>query len=265
MRKRNSCLVTSLATMALSFSSAQEAPSADFGVSMSHYHVLTKDVEAQKRFWLALGGTPTTLGKQEMIRFPNVYIVLMQGSPADGTIGSLVDHIGFKVRNLKDFVTKCQEQGAPMLPPSSPTQAYCLAPDGVKVELSEDPSLTTPIANQHIHYFTSAVPEMQAWYANMFGARPGMRLKFEAADLPGVNLTFAEAPKALACTRGRALDHIGFEVKNLERFCKRLENEGVHFDRPYRKVPETSLAVAFLTGAWGSYIELTEGLAPGSN
>ena len=43
------------------------------------------------------------------------------------------------------------------------------------------------------------------------------------ADLPGVNLTFSATPKPVAGTKGRILDHIGFEVKDLERFCKKLE------------------------------------------
>jgi catechol 2,3-dioxygenase-like lactoylglutathione lyase family enzyme len=60
--------------------------------------------------------------------------------------------------------------------------------------------------------------------------------------------------------KGRAMDHIGFEVKNLEAFCKKLEAQGIKFDSPYRKIPERGIAVAFLTDPDGAYIELTEGL-----
>jgi hypothetical protein len=31
---------------------------------------------------------------------------------------------------------------------------------------------------------------------------------------------------------------------------------------PVRQVPNTNLKIAFLTDPWGTYIELTEGLAP---
>jgi catechol 2,3-dioxygenase-like lactoylglutathione lyase family enzyme len=94
----------------------------------------------------------------------------------------------------------------------------------------------------------------------MFGAKPGKRGPFEAADLPGVNLTFSLAPGPVAPTKGRALDHIGFEVKDLEAFCKKLEAAGVKFDVTYRKIPALGLSLAFLTDPWGTYIELTEGL-----
>lgn len=117
-----------------------------------------------------------------------------------------------------------------------------------------------PIVNHHIHWFDTAVLDTQAWYARMFGAKPGKRLKFEAADLPGVNLTFSPSERPTAPTRGRALDHIGFEIKGLEGFVKRLEAKGVKFDVPYRKLPELGISIAFFTDPWGAYVELTEGL-----
>ena len=49
---------------------------------------------------------------------------------------------------------------------------------------------------------------------------------------------FRKADAAPAGTRGRGLDHIGFEVKNLEDFCKKLEAAGQKFDRPVRAPPE---------------------------
>ena len=56
------------------------------------------------------------------------------------------------------------------------------------------------------------------------------------------------------------MDHIGFEVRNLEAFCAKLEAAGVKLDVPYRKVASLGIGLAFLTDPWGTYIELTEGL-----
>jgi hypothetical protein len=56
------------------------------------------------------------------------------------------------------------------------------------------------------------------------------------------------------------LDHIGFEVKNLEAFCKKLEAKGVKFDEPYSKKRHKSFASAEFTDPWRVSIELTEGL-----
>ncbi len=64
-----------------------------------------------------------------------------------------------------------------------------------------------------------------------------------------------------APTKGRSLDHIGFEVRNLESFCKQLSAEGVQFEMPYRDIPAIGLKIAFLTDPEGTRIELTEGLS----
>jgi catechol 2,3-dioxygenase-like lactoylglutathione lyase family enzyme len=128
------------------------------------------------------------------------------------------------------------------------------------VELVENKAATSPAAMHHIHFATQQVDDMKAWYVKVFGAKPGMRGSFQAADLPGVNLTYSPSPDAVAGTQGRSLDHIGFEVKNLEAFCKTLEAMGIKLERPYTQVAALGIAIAFIRDPWGTYIELTEGL-----
>jgi hypothetical protein len=84
----------------------------------------------------------------------------------------------------------------------------------------------------------------------------------EADDLPGVNLSFSPGTMPPLPTKGRSLDHIGFEVKDLKTFVAGLEAKGIHIEAPIRQIPNTKLSIAFLTDPWGTYIELTEGLAP---
>ena len=62
-------------------------------------------------------------------------------------------------------------------------------------------------------------------------------------------------------TKGRAIDHIGFEEKNLEAFVKKLQADGVTIDAPYRDLPNIGLKIAFILDPIGTRIELTEGLA----
>jgi len=97
---------------------------------------------------------------------------------------------------------------------------------------------------------------MRAWYVKTFGASPGQRAcvdcvskprMIDTGDLPGVNLSFSQGDKPLAPTKGRSLDHIGFEVKNLEQFVKKIEAEGIKLDVPLRQVPNSNVKVAFLT------------------
>ena len=83
--------------------------------------------------------------------------------------------------------------------------------------------------------------------------------QFISSGLPGVVLNFSKATQVVG-TKGRAVDHIGFEVRNLEAFTKRLAEMGIALDVPYRSVPALGISIAFITDPWGTSIELTEGL-----
>jgi catechol 2,3-dioxygenase-like lactoylglutathione lyase family enzyme len=246
---------------AVSAPSQLVAPNAA-GVSMGHIHLTVRDIDANKSFFLLLGGTPVANGPLQLIEFPGAYVMLRKGEPSGGSVGSTVNHFGFQVKNMKDWLPKWQAAGLKMEPVRRPTQVYLLTPDALRVEVLEEPSLSTAIAFHHIHFATQDIPGMQAWYAKTFGAVPGKRAQFETADLPGVDLSFSSSDAAPVATKGRVLDHIGFEVRNLPAFLTKLEAAGTKIDRPYMKIPNSSAAVAFFTDPWGTYIELTEGLAP---
>ncbi|MFN7993037.1 MAG: VOC family protein [Bryobacteraceae bacterium] len=251
--------VTLLAFLVLSAWAQLPAPN-NSGVSMGHLHFVVRDPEAHRAFWTTLGGTPMKLGQMDMFKFPDVLVLTKKGEPSGGTEGSVIGHIGFKVKDLQGSLEKWRAAGLKTLPGASSHQAFVIAPDEIRIEMTEDPTLTVPIANHHIHFYTASVEDTKAWYVKLFGAKPGKRGPFEAADLPGVNLTFSQAQSAAVPTQGRALDHIGFEVKDLESFCKKLQADGIKFDVPYRRIPALGISIAFLTDPWGTYVELTEGL-----
>lgn len=225
---------------------------------MGHLHFKTANADLHRKLWVdVLGGTASKLGTRDVATLPGVIVLWEKGEPAGGTNGSIIGHLGFKVRDLKDLLTQARANGITV---ENEKPAFLSGPDGVRIELIEDPALSSIAANHHIHFYNGAVDDTKAWYVKMFGARAGKRGNFEAADLPGVNLTFSKADQPVAPTKGRALDHIGFEVTGLEAFVKKLEAGGVKFDVPYRNVPALGISIAFFTDPWGTYIELTEGL-----
>ena len=241
---------------------AQLAAPGESGVVMGHLHLTVKDLEAHRAFWAALGATPVQNGPLALIQLPGTFVMLRQGTPSGGTVDSTINHVGFLVNDIQPWIAKWQAAGLKMEPQARPTQVYLLAPDDVRVEVLEDKTIEVPLKMHHVHFYTASPLETQAWYAKTFGAAPGKRGQFDAADLPGVNLTFAKAETPTVATKGRSLDHLGFEVKNLEAFCKKLEASGIKLDRPYTSIPNSTTAIAFLTDPWGTYIELTENLAP---
>jgi catechol 2,3-dioxygenase-like lactoylglutathione lyase family enzyme len=250
--------------------SARNAP-----VAMGHHHLFVSDVEASKRFWALLGAEPVPFPGREVMKLPDLVIFFTPEKPAGGTKGTTVNHFGVQMPDVASVVAKLRAAGVPIVTREEvpgamedvhylDTQdthiAFAMAPDGTKVELFENKKLERSIANHHIHFAAPDVAAMKAWYVEMLGAEPGQRGGMEAAQLPGVNLTFSPAGGSVAGTRGRSLDHIGFEVENLKALCEKLEKKGVTFDRPYTERPEIGVALAFFTDPWGTYIELTEGL-----
>ncbi len=245
---------------------AQAFPPNEAGVTMGHWHLNSRDVEANKKIFVAMGGTAIKNGNFEIVRFPGVIVFLNQaaGAPpaSGGTVGSVVNHVGFIVPNVAESVARWKAAGVQVLPGGTgrTDQAFVVTPDDLRIEILEDKNQALPIQHHHIHFNVpeSAIPEIQAWYAKFFGAKPGMRGTNKAADIPGANLSFSRADMPQVTTKGRVLDHIGFDVKNLEAFCKQLEAAGIKLDRPYTKNAQTGTALAFIYDPWGTYIELNE-------
>jgi catechol 2,3-dioxygenase-like lactoylglutathione lyase family enzyme len=232
------------------------------GVSMGHLHLNSSDPDGQKKFWLeVIGARATKLGPADLYIMPGTLIfVTKKPAKPEPSEGSAVNHVGVKVRDYEGVLDRVKAAGM-VSTKVNETQTMVAGPDGLKVELIKDPSQEAPAMNHHIHFFTEDVTATQNWYAEKFGAVKGKRGRFEAADLPGVNLSFSKSDTKTANTKGRALDHIGFEVRDLEAFTKKLESSGVKMDVPYRKVPSLGIAIAFFTDPWGTYVELTEGLS----
>jgi predicted enzyme related to lactoylglutathione lyase len=277
-------LWTLLVLAPASEASAQLLAAKDGPIVYGHHHVNATSIDEHKKFWGdALGGIVVRVGANnlEIVRFPNALLFMRAQKPTGGTKGSTVDHIAFSVTNLRQAVDRIKAGGfrvvtAAEAPPNITVKddigiveggpvsgiAYALGPDEVKVELVELKTQAAPIVSHHIHFF-GMQKEMQAWYLKTFGAKEVASANpaaFISAGLPGLVMNFALSQTPVVGTQGRALDHIGFEVKNLEAFTKNLESQGIKLAVPYRQVLALGIAIAFITDPWGTYIELTEGL-----
>ena len=251
------------ATLTATAASAQPAPFNDTGVTMGHWHLASKDPEANKKLFLAMGGKLYMPGGAPLISFPGLYINLNLGNASGegGTPGSVVNHVGFIVDNVQRRVAQWKAAGITVLPGGNnrQDQAFVVTPDGVRIEILEDKTQTVPIKNEHIHFsMTEAdIPKAQAWYAKTFGGKAGMRNGAPVVDLPGVQIRFAKADKAQVPTKGRVLDHIGFDVKDHAAFVKKIQAEGVKLDDMPRKVPNGS-TIVYITDPWGTRIEIIQ-------
>ena len=255
------------ATLALP-AAGQLAPPNAAGVSLGHIHLYVSDVPTQQKFWATMGGVPVANQRLEMIQFPGVFILLRRAETKGGTVGSIVNHIGFVWKDLPAAKAKWQAEGY-KVEGEDPNHGYILGPDGIRLEFSGDPSLQVPVKVNHVHLHPQDVPAMQGWYSKVLGGVAGKCTGAGApdgtdcVDVPGVSLAMSKGDTKLEPTAGRSLDHLGFEVKNLPEFLKRMEAEGVTITQgltPSNFV--STMRVAFIADPWGTKMEITEGIAP---
>src|SRR5262245_48851668 len=128
------------------------------GVAMGHLHYHVRDVEANRKFWVALGGTATRAGSSEAVRFPGVLVVLTEGPASGGTNGSVVNHVAFRVQSF----AKVEEAGFKVQRLAQfPGVGSINTPEGERIELFEnaatnltftlDSGQTDPVADRHNH------------------------------------------------------------------------------------------------------------------
>ena len=256
----------------------------DNPVVYGHHHINASNIDEAKKFWAdTLGGTAMTFGPQkaEVVKFPHVFLFMRAQAPkGGGSKGTSLNHVGFSVPDVQVMVDRVKAGGYKVVTreEAAPNQqvvgdlallgggvriAFVMAPDDVKVEFVEARQQKEPIALHHLHFFTHQPAEMRAWYEKVFGAaaRPAApNAAFISATLPGLLMNFTQVAEPTAATAGRSFDHIGFEIKNLEEFCKRLQAQGIALNVPYRYVDSFKLGLALLTDPWGTNIELNEGL-----
>ena len=262
---KTTVLVTLLFVLTLTAgtAAAQPAPFNEVGVTMGHWHIASKDVEANKKLFLAMGGKLFMPGGNPLIMFPGTYINLNLGDQKGegGSQGSVVNHVGFIVNNVQQRVAQWKAAGVRVLPGGNNRldQAFVETPDGVRIEILEDKTQSMPIRNEHVHLSLpeSEIPRAQAWYAKTFGGKPGTRNNAPVVDIPGVQIRFANADTKQTPTRGRVLDHIGFDVKDHEAFVKKIVAEGIKLDEPVRKAANGS-TLTYITDPWGTRIEIIQ-------
>lgn len=259
-------------------------------VRVGHYQLNVTSVDEHKKFWVeTLGGTALKVGELDAVRFGDVLVVLRVQPPTGPTRGTTFDHIGLAVPSVQEATEKVvangyrltvgretTDQAAP--PPAdagaSPVYgrfSYLVGPDGVKVELvtNSEPD-APPITHHHVHFVNPQYVEMRDWYVKALDAteRTGPNTFtdfFAGADLPGIgymlNFFIWALDEPLVGTAGRAVNHVGFEVRDLEQFVKGLDAKGIALTTPYRRDPSrNNIGTASITDPWGTVIELTEGL-----
>src|SRR5262245_30332082 len=156
-------------TLAAGSANAQYAPFNEVGVTMGHWHLASKDVEANKKIFVGMGGKLLP-GAAPSVQFPGMRVNLALGNTAGngGSQGSVVNHVGVIVNNVQARVAEWKANGVAVLPGNNNRldQAFVETPDGVRIEILEDKAKANPIQHEHVHFFLTEaeLPKAVAWY-----------------------------------------------------------------------------------------------------
>src|SRR2546422_10414017 len=151
MKKQLLLLTLALAVFAAVPAFAQLAPPNSTGAAIGHIHLNANDVEIQKKFWTDVGGKIINREKLVMVQFPGIFVLLRKQDYNGGSVGSVVNHFGFYVKDFDQAVARWKAAGLNWEPGANPGQGYLNGPDGVRIEIYENKSIPTPMAMHHIH------------------------------------------------------------------------------------------------------------------
>ena len=216
-------------------------------------------------------------------RFPDVVVLLRQGEPTGGTARlrrqsrRVSREVARRDRERRASRSSYNEQ--------YPGVASVHTPEGERIELFDD-ELATNLGftidgggrrcGRRAAQSQDRRADHRASHSSLRARRPSRRRRrigtrrtsaAYAANAGATTPSICRASTQLlgrrrepsAPTRGRALDHIGFEVDESRSVLQGARGRGHQARPPYAKLP-SGFGLAFLTDPWGTYIELTEGL-----
>jgi catechol 2,3-dioxygenase-like lactoylglutathione lyase family enzyme len=237
-----------------------DAPNAT-GISAGHTHLIVPNVAKHREIWKLLGGVERTSGRLQTLMFPGMHILLREGEPNAPSIATTANHIGFTINDYALYKAKLEAVGAGFYYDDGKGQILADLPDGVRIELALEPDQEEPIRFHHTHLSPVETGELRQWYVDVFGAEIGERRGLPSAVIPGGRVDFIPNRDGEPLpTQGSAIDHIGFEVSDLDVFAERVRSMGITFNREPECIEAIALCIAFITDPRGTYIELTQGL-----
>ena len=222
-------------------------------ITLAHIHLNSADPDAAIAFWKDVIGAQTyTREGINGVIMPGAMILFNKVAPTGPSAGSAIDHIGVKVPNLIKLGTQLEKTKFKSETNKDGDTVVIDGPDGVKIEVSEDNDMYMSLDFGHIHVQTPKPAETQAWFAAHFNARPGGDEKVTSSRVGNLNVVFSVGGAGVP-TKGRAIDHLSFESRDLAGLTKALTGDGLQL--------ETQGPIVYLEDPTGIRIELAQAAA----
>lgn len=213
-------------------------------------------------------------GRDNGVRCGTTEIEFSLGSTVGGSQGTGVDHIGFSVPDLEAKMSELENVGVRgsgvrllRFDDGSLVQdvpglfkiAFIFDPWGTKIELLQDADL---LGFHHIHLNSVDPAAALDWYGQVLGGEPdrlkGMLDGLKFGDIWLLATEYTDGRPGV--TQGRAINHIGFEVADMDAATLQMNRLAVEFQQD-AIVPDnarTAAKQAYIRGPDGVLIAIVE-------
>jgi catechol 2,3-dioxygenase-like lactoylglutathione lyase family enzyme len=233
-----------------------------FANMIDHVHLAAPDpIKAVEWYRKNLGGQPTTEGTDRLM-FGDTRVIFQRNEKPTPSAGSVVDHIGFSVKDVDAAMKAMEADGAKIEGPARELPGlvkvgFVVDPFGTRLEIVQDPA---KLGLHHIHLRGVDPSATMAWYVDKFGGTVG-KLKniLEGINYGGIWVLAAKGEATPSA--GHSIDHIGFRPQNVDNAVAALKAKNVKVTtepRPLTLPSGVSMRLAFIEGIDGVRIELVQ-------
>lgn len=233
-----------------------------FANLIDHVHLAAPDpVQAVEWYRKNLAGQPTAEGTDRLM-FGGTRVIFQRTEKPTPSAGSVIDHIGFSVKDVDATMKAMEADGAKIEGPAREVPGlvkvgFVVDPFGTRLEIVQDPA---KLGLHHIHLRGPDPNATIAWYVDKFGGTVG-KLKniLEGIDYGGIWVVAVKGDATPSA--GHAIDHIGFRPQNVDNAVAALKAKNVKVTtepRPLTLPSGVSMRLAFIEGIDGVRIELVQ-------
>jgi catechol 2,3-dioxygenase-like lactoylglutathione lyase family enzyme len=242
---------------------AQAFAQTGFANMVDHIHLAVPD-QAKGVAWYQkhFAGQPMAAEAPERLMFGETRVIFQLNQKAQPSSGSVLDHIGFSVKDLDAALKALEADGAKVVTPARDVAglfklAFIEDPWGVRLEVVQD---SAKLGLHHVHLRAPDPNVALAWYADKFGGSIGkLKDRIDGINYGGVWILVNKGETTPS--QGHAIDHIGFRPLNVDTAVAGLKTKNVKVTtepRPLTLPSGVSMRLAFIESPDGDRIELVQ-------
>ncbi len=257
--------LSAISALTLLVAGCASVASAQAGATLpyDHVHLAAPDQAAAVEWYRKnLGGQLSAEGK-DRVTFGKTRFIFLKAEAAQPSAGTAIDHIGFSFADLDAKMKELEAAGVKVVTPVRDVPGlfklgFIEDPWGVKIEVVQDPDT---LGFHHVHLRSMDPAVSLAWYKERFGGDAAkLKGRIDALKYGDVWVLVQKADTAPTASVGRAIDHVGWRVPDLDNTLAELKAKNI---KVLQGVTQLTLATgpvrfSFVEDPSGTKIEIVQ-------